>query len=133
MQRWLSCGLFIALAGSILAGCGGTTSGSGASEVAITEESLETVQGNLCAVRGHATNVGNLTVNVTIRYEALNASGAVIGTSTAAFQIAPFSNFDFSNSKGGNLGQPSSSIFTNNLGCSGISNFKRVDVDVSKA
>lgn len=133
MRRWLSCGLFIALAGTVLAGCGGTTSSRGGSEVTLTGESLETVQGNVCAVKGHATNFGNLRVNVTVQYEALSATGVVIGTSTASFQIAPFSNFDFSNSKTNQLGQPSSSTFTNGLACSGISDFKRIHVDVTEA
>ncbi len=133
MQRWLSCGLFIALAGSILAGCGGTTSGSGASEVAITEESLETVQGNQCAVKGHATNVGNLRAKVDLTYEALSATGAVIGTSTASLEVAPFSNFDFANSVLNSAGQPSSTSFTNNLACAGISNFRRAKTDITRA
>jgi hypothetical protein len=123
----------LALAAGALAGCEGTSSGSGASEVAITDQDLEAVAGNLCAVEGHATNVGNLTVEVTIRYEALNATGTVIGASTASFRIAPFSNFDFSHAKGNHLGQPSSGTFSNGLACAGISSFKRVSLDVTEA
>jgi hypothetical protein len=130
-RSWRFGGLVIGLAGVLLAGCGGTSSSGGASEVVLTEEDLETVSGNLCAVKGHATNVGNLTVNVTIQYEARNATGVVIGTSTASFQIAPFSNFDFRNSKANQNGQPSSGVFSNGLACGGISNFKRTHVDVT--
>src|SRR6516165_5762189 len=32
----------------------------------------------------HATNLGNLTINVTINYDAKNATGGVIGSSSAA-------------------------------------------------
>ena len=133
MRHWLTGGIFLVLATGLLAGCSSTSTGSGASSVAITDESLQTISGNLCAVKGHATNVGNLTVNVTIQYEALSATGAVIGTSTASFQIAPFSNFDFSNSKANQNGQPSSGTFSNGLACAGISNFKRTNLDVSRA
>ncbi len=130
-RGWRIRGLVIVLAGGLLAGCAGTSSSSGASEVAITDESLETVQGNLCAVTGHATNIGNLTVSVTIAYEARNATGVVIGASSASFEIAPFSNFDFRNGKGNQNGQPSSGVFSNGLACAGISSFKRTHVDVT--
>jgi hypothetical protein len=122
--------LLLALIGA-LANCSGTSSSSGASEVAITDEDLESVAGNLCAVKGHATNVGNLTVRVRIDYEARNATGMAIGTSTASFQIAPFSNFDFGFAKNNDQGQPSSGVFSNNLACSSISSFKRTNVDVT--
>ena len=118
-------------AGALAAGCGGTTSSSGASTVAITDENEQSVAGNLCAISGHATNVGNLTVNVTIDYQAKDATGAVIGTSRAAFQIAAFSNFDFSFTKNNNQGQPSSGTFSNNLSCSAVASFNRTNLDVS--
>ena len=35
-------------------------------------------------MKGHATNLGNLTINVTINYDAKNATGGVIGSSLAA-------------------------------------------------
>jgi hypothetical protein len=133
MRQRLHRGLLVALTGGVMAGCGGTTSSSGASEVAVTRESLETIPGNLCAVKGHATNVGNLTIDVTIAYEAKDAAGATIGTSTASFRVAAFSDFDFGNSTLNNRGQPSSGPFSNGLACSGISDFKRVDVDVDDA
>ncbi len=129
--RWTTSLAGVALLGAVLAGCAGTSSSSGASEVVITDEDLQTVAGNLCAVKGHATNVGNLTINVTIDYEARNATGGVIGTSRAAFRVAPFSNFDFAFEKLNNAGQPSSSPFSNNLACAGISDFKRTNVDVT--
>jgi len=121
----------IALAAGVVAGCSGTSTSSGASEVALTDEDKQTVSSNLCAIRGHATNVGNLTVNVTITYQALDGAGAVIGTSLASFQIAPFSNFDFSFAKANNQGQPSSGPFSNSLACSAISSFKRSNLDVN--
>ena len=121
----------IALAAGVVAGCSGTSTSSGASEVALTDEDKQTVSSNLCAIRGHATNVGNLTVNVTISYQARDGSGAVIGTSAASFQIAPFSNFDFSFAKANNQGQPSSGPFSNSLACSAISSFKRSNLDVN--
>lgn len=131
MGNWVGRGLGLAVAIALTAGCGGTTSSSGASEVVITGERLETVAGNRCAVEGHATNVGNLTILVTVRYEARSATGAVLGTSVASFRIAPFSNFDFSFEKRNHLGQPSSSPFTNDLACAGIASFRRTGVDVS--
>jgi hypothetical protein len=129
--RWTIRLAGLGLLGAGLAGCAGTSSSSGASEVVITDEDLQTVAGNLCAVKGHATNVGNLTIDVTIDYEARNATGAVIGTSRAAFRVAPFSNFDFAFGKLNNVGQPSSGPFSNNLACAGISDFKRTNVDVT--
>jgi len=126
----VSYGLLLGLLGA-LASCGGTSSSSGASEVTITDEDLETVAGNRCAVKAHATNVGNLTIRVTVNYEARNATGMSIGTSTASFRIAPFSNFDFSFNKLNDQGQPSSGVFSNNLACSGISSFRRTNVDVT--
>jgi len=122
-------GLFLALLGA-LANCTGTSSSSGASEVAITGEDTQSV-GNLCAIKGHATNVGNLRVNVSISYEAQNAAGVAIGTSTAFFQIAAFSNFDFGPTQSNDQGQPSSGTFSNNLSCSAIASFRRTNLDVT--
>jgi hypothetical protein len=129
VRRWLVVGL-LGLTG-LLAGCDSTSSSGGFSNVTITQEELETIPGNLCAVKGHATNAGNLTVDVHIDWEARNATGGVIGTSSASFRIAPFSNFDFGFSKGNQNGQPSSGPFSNNLACAGISSFKRTNLDVT--
>ena len=131
MWRGFVCYTLLLVVVGTLASCSGTSSSSGASEVAITGESLESVPGNLCAVKGHATNVGTLRVQVMIGYEARSATGMVIGTSTASFKIAPFSNFDFSFSTNNDQGQPSSGPFTNGLACSGISSFRRTNVDVT--
>lgn len=128
---WMSV-LAVVVAGGLSAGCGGGTTSSGGFEVAITGEELENV-GTLCAVKGNATNAGNVTAQVDLTYEARNATGGTIGTSTASFQVAGFSNFEFSNAKGNNLGQPSSTVFTNNLSCSSISSFKRTRTDINKA
>ena len=134
-MRWTGRGaMTIALAASLLAGCGrsGTTS-SGAFDVNFTDERLETVAGNRCAVKGNATNAGNVRAQVSLAYEALNASGAVIGTSSAAFQVAPFSNFEFSNGKLNDASQPSSTVFTNDLACSAIATFRRTQTNVTSA
>jgi hypothetical protein len=133
MRQWVDAGLIIVLAAGLVAGCGGGTSSSGFFEVALTDEKLETVQGNQCAVKGHATNVGNLRAKVDLTYEALSATGAVIGTSMASFEVAPFSNFNFANSALNSAGQPSSTSFTNNLTCAGISNFRRAKTDIARA
>lgn len=123
-------GAGMALVAALLAGCSGTNTG-GTSSVTLSGEALQAAPGNLCAVQGTATNVGNLTVNVTIGYTALNASGTVIGTSQAAFQIAPFSSFDYGPLKLNNQTQPSSGAFSNGLACGGISSFKRILLDIS--
>lgn len=133
MRQWVDAALIIVLAAGLVAGCGGGTSSSGVFEVTLTEERLETVQGNRCAVKGHATNVGNVRANVELTYEALSATGTVIGTSTASFEVAPFSNLDFANSVPNPAGQPSSTSFTNALACAGISNFRRTKTDITKA
>lgn len=110
------------LALSVIAGCGkGGTTSSGAFQVTLTDERLQT-QGSLCAVRGNATNLGNVRARVALAYEALNASGTVIGTATASFEVAPFSNFDFTTAP-----------FSNNLACSGISNFRRSQTNITAA
>ncbi len=109
---------------SVIAGCGnkGGTTSSGAFQVTLTDERLQTAPGNLCAVRGNATNVGNVRARVALTYEALDASGTVIGTTTASFEVAPFSNFDLTTAP-----------FSNNLACSGISNFRRSQTNVTAA
>jgi hypothetical protein len=131
MRAVICRGVVVAAAAVFLAGCGSTSNSGGTSSVTLTGEELQTVTGNLCAVQGNATNVGNLTVNVVITYDALSATGAVIGTATAAFQIAPFSSFAYGFTKANTLGQPSSGTFSNGLACAGISNFKRTTLDVS--
>jgi hypothetical protein len=128
-------GTAIALASSLVAGCGGRggTTSEGAFQITITNEELETVQGNLCAVRGNATNLGNVRTRVALTYEALNATGAVMGTSTASFEVSGFSNFEFRNARLNSAGQPSSTVFSNGLACSAIANFRRTRTDVSEA
>jgi hypothetical protein len=134
MWRMWRIAVMVASVGVLLGGCGHSgTSSSGVFDVVITDEDLETTAGNQCSVKGHATNTGNLRARVELTYEALNATGAVIGTSTGSFEVSPFSNFDFGNSKGNSAGQPSSTVFSNGLACSGISNFRRTRTDVTKA
>jgi hypothetical protein len=124
----------IALAAAVAGGCGsrGGTTSSGAFQVTFADERLETV-GNRCAMRGHAQNLGNVRAQVDLTYEALDASGMVIGTSTASFQVAGFSDFEFRNGELNNVGQPSSTLFDNNLACAGISNFRRTRADIREA
>ena len=116
--------LLAVLALAAIAGCGdkGGTTSSGVFQVVFTDERLVSVQGPLCAVRGNASNGGNVRARVGLTYEARDAAGAVIGTATASFEVAPFSNSDFT-----------STPFTNNLSCSGISNFRRSRTDVNAA
>ena len=121
----------VVAAAALLAGCGGGDTGSsGVTLVSIAGEDLETISGNRCAMKGNATNTGNARARVRLRYEAKNAAGDVIGESTADFEVAGFSNFEFTFNKGNSSGQPSSSPFTNNLACGGIQRFDRVDTDI---
>jgi hypothetical protein len=122
--------LLLGLLGT-LASCGGTSSSSGASEVAITDENRQSVPGNLCAIEGHATNVGNLRVRVNVSYEARDGNGMAIGASTASFEVAAFSNFDFGFDHLNDQGQPSSGPFSNGLSCAMIASFRRTNLDVS--
>jgi hypothetical protein len=120
----------LGLAGLLFAGCEGDIDSSGFSSVTITDEDEEAVPGNRCAVSGNATNAGNSRARVRITYEAKNLQGTVIGTSTAEFEVAPFSNFRFSNSNLNNQGQPSSGAFSNNVSCAAIDDIDRTDLDV---
>jgi hypothetical protein len=110
------------LAAALVAGCGnsGGTSSSGAFQVAFTDERL--VSSNQCAVRGNATNGGNVRAQVNLTYEALNGSGAVIGTATASFQVSGFSNFEFTTGS-----------FSNGLSCAAIADFRRSVTDIHDA
>jgi hypothetical protein len=131
MRRW-TWAVAMVVASGLATGCGGGTTSSGVFEVAITGEELQTVADNHCAVKGNATNTGNVKAQVDLTYEARNATGGVIGTSTASFQVDGLSNFEFRNDKLNNLGQPSSAFFTNDLSCSGISSFKRTRTDIKR-
>jgi hypothetical protein len=106
------------------AGCGsrGGTTSSGAFQVVFTDERLETQPGNQCVVRGNATNAGNVRAQVDLTYEALNATGVVIGTATASFEVAAFSNNDFR-----------STSFDTGVPCSAIDSFRRTRTDISAA
>jgi uncharacterized protein with von Willebrand factor type A (vWA) domain len=59
----------VAAVAALLAGCGGDTGSSGVTLVSITAEDLETISGNRCAMKGHATNTGNARARVRLRYE----------------------------------------------------------------
>jgi hypothetical protein len=128
-RHWLGGAAMAGLTVWLLAGCEGDTSSRGFSSVTITGEAEETVPGNRCAVKGHATKTGNRRATVRITYEAKN-SGNVIATSTAEFEVAPFSNFDFANSVQNSQGQPSSSAFVPPVSCAAIDDIDRKDLDV---
>ena len=129
MRYWVGGAAVAGVAVLLLAGCEGDTSSKGFSNVSITGEEEQTLSGNRCAVRGHATNAGNRRARVRITYEAKN-SGNVIATSTAEFEVAPFSNFDFGNSVANSQGQPSSSAFFPPVSCAAIDDIDRKDLDV---
>ena len=129
MRHWLGDVAMMGLTVLLLAGCESDTSSKGLSSVTITGEEEEVVPGNRCAVKGHATNTGNRRARVRITYEAKH-SGAVIATSTAEFEVAPFSNFDFANSVQNSQGQPSSSAFIPSVSCAIIDDIDRKDLDV---
>jgi hypothetical protein len=130
MRYWLSGVATVSLASLLLAGCGSDSSSSGFASVTLTGEEEETVAGNRCAVKGHATNAGNNRARVRVTWEGKDAQGMVIATSTAEFEVAGFSNFDFGNTKLNSQGQPSSSVFSNNVSCAAIQDVDRKDLDV---
>jgi uncharacterized protein (DUF58 family) len=131
MRSWLGGVATLAVATLLLAGCGSDTSSTGFSSVTVTAEKEQQVAGNRCAVQGHATNSGNNRARVQLSYDAKDPSGTVIATSTAEFEIAPFSNFDFSNSVLNSEGQPSSGVFSNNVSCAAIDDIHRTNLDVT--
>jgi hypothetical protein len=129
MRYWLGGAAIAGMAVVLLAGCESDSSTKGFSSVSITGEEEQTVAGNLCAVRGHATNTGNRRARVRITYDAKN-SGNVIATSVAEFEVAPFSNFDFANNVANSQGQPSSDTFVPPVSCAAIDDISRRDLDV---
>lgn len=133
MRCWQRGVATLGVASLLLAGCGSDTSSTGFSSVTITGEARETVAGNRCAIKGHATNSGNNRARVRIDYDAKDSQGTVIATSTAEFEVAPFSNFDFANAVLNSQGQPSSSVFTNTVSCGSIIDFHRTNLDVQAA
>ena len=56
MRYWVGGAAIAGMALALLAGCESDSSSKGFSNVSITGEEEETVAGNRCAVRGHATN-----------------------------------------------------------------------------
>ena len=129
MRYGASSAVIAGVAVVLFAGCEGDSSSRGFSSVTITGEEEQTVSGNRCAVRGHATNAGNRRARVRITYEA-KSSGNVIATSVAEFEVAPFSNFDFANNVNNNQGQPSSGAFVPPVSCAAIDDIDRRDLDV---
>jgi hypothetical protein len=130
MRYWQRGVATVGLATLLLAGCNSDTNSSGFSSVTITGEEREQVAGNHCAIKGHATNAGNSRARVRIAYDAIDPQGTVIATSAAEFEVAGFSNFDFSNSVLNSEAQPSSGVFTNNVSCASIDHFRRTSLNV---
>ena len=130
MRHWRRGASTLSLTGLLLAGCEGDTDSSGFASVTITNEEEQVVAGDLCAVKGHATNAGNSRARVRITWEGKNSGGTVIATSTGDFEVAPFSDYEFSNTKLNNQGQPSSTVFSNNVSCAAIDDVDRKDLDV---
>jgi hypothetical protein len=120
----------LGLAGLLVAGCESDTDSRGLASITITDEDEESVSGNRCAISGNATNSGNSRARVRITWEAKNSQGTVIGTSSADFEVAGFSNSQFGFTKGNSQGQPSSGVFSNNLSCGDIADFDRTGLDV---
>jgi hypothetical protein len=118
------------LTGLLIAGCESDIDSGGLASITITDEDEQTVSGNRCAVSGNATNAGNQRARVHITYQAKNGQGTVIATSTADFEVAPFSNFQFGNDKANSQGQPSSGVFSNNVSCADIADIDRTGLDV---
>jgi hypothetical protein len=129
MRTWIGGVAMAGLMVLMLGGCESDTSSKGFSSVTISGEEEQTVQGNLCAVRGHATNTGNRRARVRITYEG-KSGGTVIATSVAEFEVAPFSNFDFANNVANSQGQPSSGVFVPPVSCAAIEDIDRRDLDV---
>jgi hypothetical protein len=129
MRYWMGGAVVVGMAVVLFAGCEGDTSSKGFSNVTITGEEEQTVPGNRCAVRGHATNTGNRRARVRITYEGKSSSN-VIATSVAEFEVAPFSNFDFANNVANSQGQPSSGAFVPPVSCAAIDSIDRKNLDV---
>ena len=120
----------LGLASLLVSGCESDTDSGGLASITITDEDEESVPGNRCAVSGNATNTGNQRARVRITWNAKNGQGAVIATSTADFEVAPFSNFQFGNTNGNSQGQPSSGAFVPPVSCAAIADIDRTDLDV---
>jgi hypothetical protein len=130
VKRWPRGAAVLSLGGLLLAGCEGDTDSSGFAGVTITDEAEEIVAGGRCAVSGNATNAGNSRARVRITYEARSSGGTVIATSTAEFEVAAFSNFEFRHSVLNSQGQPSSEAFIPPVSCAAIDDIDRKDLDV---
>ena len=129
MRYWLAGPAMAGLATLLLTACHSDTSSRGLSSVTITGEEGETTSGNGCAIHGHATNTGNRRAHVHLAWAA-KRSGAVIATSTADFDVDPFSNFDFSNRVPNSQGAPSSTPFVPQVSCANIDTFDRTAFQV---
>jgi hypothetical protein len=130
MRHWLHGVAGLSLGGLLLAGCAGDTDSDGFASVTIADEEEEDLAGGGCAVSGDAINAGNSRAQVRITYEAKDSGGAVIATSTAEFEVAGFSHFEFSNSVLNSAGQPSSGAFDPPVSCAAIEDIERTDLDV---
>jgi hypothetical protein len=129
MRHWMSGAALAGLAALLTVGCNTDSSSNGFSSVTVTGEDRESVPGDRCAVKGHATNTGNRRARVHLAWDAKRA-GNTIAMSTADFEVAPFSNFDFGNSVPNSQGQPSSNAFVPPVSCSAIDEIRRSTLDV---
>jgi hypothetical protein len=121
MRHWLGGAALAGLTALFLVGCEGDSSSKGFSSVTITDEEKTVVPVNRCAIKGHATNTGNRRAHVRITYEG-KKSGTVIATSSADFEVAAFSNFNFT-----------SSAFVPPVSCGTIDDVDRKSLDVEAA
>ena len=120
------------LALALLAGCGGGSSTTPtldpATTIAISGETLVPVASNICHVRGTIqSTTATQTVNVVLQWQALDATGKVIGTTTLGVNgLTPGETRSF---------ESTGFIDGDNglIPCSKISTFERIKTDVNPA
>ena len=124
MRYWVGGAAIAGMAVVLLAGCESDTSSKGFSNVSITGEEEQTVAGNRCAVRGHATNTGNRRARVRITYEGKN-SGNVIATSVGRVRGRAVLELRLREQRRNSQGQPSSGAFVPPVSCAAIDDIDR--------
>ena len=74
-----------AMAAALLAGCGGSSSNpviDPATTVVVSNEALVRVSSNICHVAGNISSIATFRIDVTLKWQAFDATGAVVGTLT---------------------------------------------------